>query len=179
MSFFEAFGPGAYVTKIRAGLLRDTGASITPFNSWLFLQGLESLHVRMDRHVENAEKVAKFLESHEKVEWVSYAGLESSPYFELKEKYLPKGASSVFTFGVKGGYEGGKTFIDHVELFSLVANLGDTKSLVVHPASMTHSQLSDDDLKAAGVGKETVRLSVGLENIDDLIADLEKGLEAI
>lgn len=179
LSFFEAFGPGAYVTKIRAGLLRDTGASITPFNSWLFLQGLESLHVRMDRHVENAEKVAKFLESHEKVEWVSYAGLESSPYFELKEKYLPKGASSVFTFGVKGGYEGGKTFIDNVELFSLVANVGDSKSLVVHPASMTHSQLTEEELKAAGVATETIRLSVGLENVDDLIADLEKGLGAI
>lgn len=133
----------------------------------------------MDRHVENAEKVAKFLESHEKVEWVSYAGLESSPYFELKEKYLPKGASSVFTFGVKGGYEGGKTFIDNVELFSLVANVGDSKSLVVHPASMTHSQLTEEELKAAGVATETVRLSVGLENVDDLIADLEKGLGAI
>lgn len=179
LSFVEAFGGAAYTTKIRAGLLRDTGAAITPFNSWLFLQGLESLHVRMDRHVENAEKIAKFLEGHDKVEWVSYAGLESSPYFNLKEKYLPKGASSVFTFGVKGGYEGGKKFIDNIELFSLVANVGDSKSLVVHPASMTHGQLTEDELKAAGVQTETVRLSVGLENVDDLIADLEKGLGAI
>lgn len=179
LSFVEAFGGAAYTTKIRAGLLRDTGAAITPFNSWLFLQGLESLHVRMDRHVENAEKIATFLEGHDKVEWVSYAGLESSPYFNLKEKYLPKGASSVFTFGVKGGYEGGKKFIDNIELFSLVANVGDSKSLVVHPASMTHGQLTEDELKAAGVQTETVRLSVGLENVDDLIADLEKGLGAI
>lgn len=179
LSFAEVFGGAAYTTKIRAGLLRDTGAAITPFNSWLFLQGLESLHVRMDRHVENAEKVASFLESHPKVEWVNYAGLESSPYYDLKEKYLPKGASSVFTFGVKGGYEAGKTFIDNIELFSLVANVGDSKSLVVHPASMTHGQLTEEELEAAGVQTETIRLSVGLENIDDLIADLEKGLEAI
>ncbi len=179
LSFVEAFGGAAYTTKIRAGLLRDTGAAITPFNSWLFLQGLESLHVRMDRHVENAEKIAKYLEDHDKVEWVNYAGLESSPYYDLKEKYLSKGASSVFTFGVKGGYEGGKTFIDNIELFSLVANVGDSKSLVVHPASMTHGQLTEEELKAAGVETETVRLSVGLENVDDLLADLEKGLGAI
>lgn len=179
LSFAEVFGGAAYTTKIRAGLLRDTGASITPFNSWLFLQGLESLHVRMDRHVENAEKIAKFLENHEKVEWISYAGLESSPYYELKNKYIPKGASSVFTFGVKGGYEGGKAFIDNLELFSLVANVGDSKSLVVHPASMTHGQLTEEELLAAGVQTETVRLSIGLENADDLIADLEKGLGAI
>lgn len=179
LSFAEAFGEAAYTTKIRAGLLRDTGASITPFNSWLLLQGLESLHVRMDRHVENAEKVAEYLENHEKVEWVSYAGLESSPYYELKEKYLPKGASSIFTFGVKGGYEGGKTFIEKLELFSLLANVGDSKSLVVHPASMTHGQLTEEELEAAGVQTETIRLSIGLENIDDILADLEKGLEAI
>lgn len=179
LSFVDAFGGAAYTTKIRAGLLRDTGAAITPFNSWLFLQGLESLHVRMDRHVENAEKIANFLENHEKVEWVNYAALESSPYYDLKEKYLPKGASSVFTFGVKDGYEGGRAFIDNIELFSLVANVGDSKSLVVHPASMTHSQLDEEELKAAGVQPETIRLSVGLENVDDLMADLEKGLGAV
>lgn len=179
LSFAEAFGPGAYVTKIRAGLLRDTGAAITPFNSWLFLQGLESLHVRMDRHVENAEKVAEFLEGHDKVEWVEYSGLKSNKYYDLKTKYLPKGASSVFIFGVKGGYEGAKKFIETLELFSLVANLGDSKSLVVHPASMTHSQLNEQELKAAGVSPETIRVSVGLENIDDIIADLEKALGAI
>lgn len=179
LSFSEAFGGAAYTTKIRAGLLRNTGAAISPFNSWLLLQGLESLHVRMDRHVENAEKVAEFLENHEKVEWVNYAGLESSPYYNLKEKYLPKGASAVFTFGVKGGYEGGKSFINNLELFSLLANVGDTKSLVVHPASMTHGQLTEEELEDAGVQAEAIRLSVGIENIDDLLEDLDKGLGAI
>lgn len=177
--FADAFGPGAFVTKVRASLLRDTGASISPFNSFLLVQGLESLHVRMDRHVENAQKIAEYLAEHDKVEWVEFAGLKSSPYYELKEKYLPKGAGAVFTFGVKGGYEAGIKFIESLELFSLLANVGDAKSLVVHPASMTHSQMTEEELAGGGVRPETIRLSVGLEHIDDLIADLEKGFSAI
>lgn len=179
VSFAETFGPAAFTTYIRAGLLRDTGAAISPFNAWLLVQGLETLHVRMERHVENAEKIAKYLQDHDKVEWVSYAGLESSPYYDLKEKYLPKGASSIFTFGVKGGYEAAKTFIESLELFSLLANVGDTKSLIVHPASMTHSQGTEEENIAAGVYPETIRLSIGLENVNDLIADLEQGLASI
>lgn len=179
LSFAETFGPAAFTTYIRAGLLRDTGAAISPFNAWLLVQGLESLHVRMERHVENAEKIAEYLQKHDKVDWVSYAGLESSPYYELKEKYLPQGASSIFTFGVKGGYEDAKTFIESLELFSLLANVGDAKSLVVHPASMTHSQGTEEENAAAGVYPETIRLSIGLENVDDLIADLEQGLASI
>lgn len=177
--FADAFGPAAYTTKIRATLLRDTGASISPFNAWLLVQGLESLHVRMDRHVENAEKVATFLAQHDKVEWVDYAGLESSPYYRLKEKYLPLGAGSIFTFGVKGGYEGGVKFIENLELFSLLANVGDAKSLVVHPASMTHSQLTEEELAEGGIKPETIRLSIGIENVDDIIADLDNALAAI
>lgn len=179
LNFYETFGEAAFTTYIRAVLLRDTGASISPLNSFLFLQGLESLHVRMDRHVENAEKISSFLNGHEKVEWVDYAGLEDSPYYELKEKYLPKGASSIFTFGVKGGYEAGVKFIESLELFSLLANVGDAKSLVVHPASMTHSQLNEEELASGGIKPETIRVSIGLENADDLIADLEQALANI
>jgi len=179
LKFYETFGEAAFTTKIRTSLLRNTGAAISPFNAFLLTQGLESLHVRMERHVENAEKVAKFLENHDKVEWVDFAGLASSEYYELKEKYLPKGAGSIFTFGVKGGYDAGIKFIESLELFSLVANVGDAKSLVVHPASMTHGQLTEEELKAGGVYPETIRLSIGLEHIDDILADLEKGLGAI
>ncbi|MCG1010471.1 O-acetylhomoserine aminocarboxypropyltransferase/cysteine synthase [Salinicoccus sp. ID82-1] len=177
--FTEAFGPAAYAFKIRTTLLRDTGAALSPFNAFLLTQGIETLSLRMERHVENAEKVAAFLESHDKVEWVDYAGLESNRYYALKEKYLPKGASSIFTFGVKGGYEAGKTFIESLELFSLLANVGDAKSLVIHPASTTHSQLSEEQQLTGGVKPETIRLSVGLEHIDDILDDLRKGLDAI
>lgn len=179
LNFVEAFGPVAFTTYIRATLLRDTGAAITPFNSWLFMQGLESLHVRMDRHVENAQKIAEFLEGHEKIEYVEYASLESSPYKALQEKYLPKGAGSIFTFGVKGGREAGLKFVENLEIFSLLANVGDVKSLVVHPASMTHSQSTETQLKEAGIGQETIRISVGIEHVDDLIADLDQALGAI
>lgn len=177
--FADTFGPGAFVTKIRTSLLRDTGASISPFNSFLLAQGLETLALRMERHVENAQKVAEFLNQHDKVEWVDYAGLEDSPYYDLKNKYLPKGAGAVFTFGVKGGLEAGVKFIEALELFSLLANVGDAKSLVVHPASMTHSQLTEEELAHGGVKPETIRISVGIEHIDDIIADLEKGLGVI
>ncbi|WP_271398360.1 O-acetylhomoserine aminocarboxypropyltransferase/cysteine synthase family protein [Salinicoccus roseus] len=177
--FTDAFGPAAYAFKIRTTLLRDTGAALSPFNAFLLTQGIETLSLRMERHVENAKAVAEFLESHDKVEWVDYAGLESSEYHELQKKYLPKGASSIFTFGVKGGYEAGKTFIEALELFSLLANVGDAKSLVIHPASTTHSQLKEDEQLAGGVRPEMIRLSVGLEHVDDIIDDLKKGLDAI
>ena len=177
--FTDAFGPAAYAFKIRTTLLRDTGAALSPFNAFLLTQGIETLSLRMERHVENAKAVAEFLESHDKVEWVDYAGLESSEYNELQKKYLPKGASSIFTFGVKGGYEAGKTFIESLELFSLLANVGDAKSLVIHPASTTHSQLKEDEQLAGGVRPEMIRLSVGLEHVDDIIDDLKKGLDAI
>lgn len=177
--FTEAFGPAALAFKVRTTLLRDTGAALSPFNAFLLLQGLETLSLRVERHVENAEKVAKFLEKHDKVAWVKYAGLPSSEYYDLKEKYLPKGASSIFTFGVKGGYDAGIKFIESLELFSLLANVGDAKSLVIHPASTTHAQLNEEDQLKAGITPETIRVSIGLEHIDDIIADLEKGLDAI
>lgn len=177
--FTEAFGPAALAFKVRTTLLRDTGAALSPFNAFLLLQGLETLSLRVERHVENAEKVAKFLENHDKVEWVKYAGLPSSEYYDLKEKYLPKGASSIFTFGVKGGYDAGIKFIESLELFSLLANVGDAKSLVIHPASTTHAQLNEENQLKAGITPETIRVSIGLEHIDDIIADLEKGLDAI
>ncbi len=177
--FTDAFGPAAYAFKIRTTLLRDTGAALSPFNAFLLTQGIETLSLRMERHVENAKAVAEFLENHDKVEWVDYAGLESSEYHELQKKYLPKGASSIFTFGVKGRYEAGKTFIESLELFSLLANVGDAKSLVIHPASTTHSQLKEDEQLAGGVRPEMIRLSVGLEHVDDIIDDLKKGLDAI
>lgn len=177
--FTEAFQEAAYTAKIRTTLLRDTGASLSPFNAFLLIQGLETLSLRVERHVENAQKVAEYLESHPKVEWVNYAGLPSSKYFNLKQKYLPKGAGSIFTFGVTGGYEAGKKFIESLELFSLLANVGDAKSLVIHPASTTHAQLTEIEQLEAGVRPETIRLSIGIEHIDDIIADLEKGLSAI
>ncbi|WP_281198228.1 O-acetylhomoserine aminocarboxypropyltransferase/cysteine synthase family protein [Staphylococcus schleiferi] len=177
--FSEKFGEAALAFKIRTTILRDTGAAISPFNAFLLTQGLETLSLRLERHVENAEKVAQCLEKHDKVAWVKYACLPTSEYYALKEKYLPKGASSIFTFGVKGGYEAGKKFIEGLELFSLLANVGDAKSLVIHPASTTHQQLTEAEQKAAGIAPETIRLSIGLEHIDDIIADLEKGFAKI
>lgn len=177
--FTEAFKDAAYAAKIRTTLLRDTGASLSPFNAFLLIQGLETLSLRVERHVENAQKVAEYLESHPKVAWVKYAGLSSSKYFNLKQKYLPNGAGSIFTCGVTGGYEAGKKFIESLELFSLLANVGDAKSLVIHPASTTHAQLTDSEQLEAGVRPETIRLSIGIEHVDDIIADLEKGLSAI
>lgn len=177
--FSEKFGDAALAFKIRTTLLRDTGAALSPFNAFQLIQGLETLSLRMDRHVENAEKVAHYLSKHPKVAWVKYAGLPSSRYYDLKNKYLPRGASSVFTFGVKGGYEAGKQFIEALDLFSLLANVGDAKSLVIHPASTTHQQLTEDEQLAAGIAPETIRLSIGLEHIDDIIDDLAKGFAAI
>ncbi len=171
--------PGAgFVTRIRAKVLRDTGAAISPFSAWLLLEGLETLSLRVERHVENAGKVAEYLSRHPKVSSVSYPGLAGSPYHALVQKYLPKGAGSIFSFELAGGRSAARSFIDHLKIFSDLANVGDSKSLVVHPASTTHQQLNEAAQKAAGITPGTVRLSVGLENIDDLLADLEQALNA-
>lgn len=176
ISYTETFGPLAYIIKARVQLLRDIGACLSPFNAFLFLQGLETLHVRMQRHVENALAIAKYLEGHRDVAWVSYPGLPSHPSYELAQKYLPKGAGSVLTFGIKGGLEAGRRFIDSLRLFSLLANVGDAKSLVIHPASTTHQQLDEEGLKDTGVTPDLVRLSIGLEDVEDLIWDLDQAL---
>ena len=178
LKFFENFGDFAFTTKARAVALRDFGPALAPMNAFLTITGIETLHVRMARHVENAQKLAEFLAAHPKVAWVSYAGLKDSPYHALARKYLPKGAGAVFTFGVKGGYEAGIKLVESVRLFSHLANVGDTRSLILHPASTTHRQLTDDQRLAAGAGPDVVRLSVGLELIDDLIRDLDEALTA-
>ena len=178
VSYTEAFGPLAFILKARVQVLRDTGACLSPFNSFLLLQGAETLHLRLERHSENALKVAQFLESHEDVEWVNYPGLESSRYNELAKKYLPNGAGAIVTFGIKGGYEAGKEFINSLNLFSLLANIGDAKSLVIHPASTTHQQLTEEEQHATGVTPELIRLSVGIEDVRDLIADIDHALKA-
>ncbi|MBE6049257.1 MAG: O-acetylhomoserine aminocarboxypropyltransferase/cysteine synthase [Clostridium sp.] len=171
--------PAAFATKVRVQLLRDTGACISPFNSFLLLQGLETLSLRVDRHLENTKKIVEYLESKEEVAWVNYPSLKSSKYYDLAKKYFPKGAGSIFTFGVKGGEEKARQFIDNLEIFSDLANVADSKSLVVHPASTTHQQLTGDDLIAAGVTKDMIRVSVGTENVEDLIEDLEQAFDKI
>ena len=175
LQFHETFGTYGYLMKLRFETLRDLGAAMTPFNAFLFLQGLETLSLRMARHVENAAAVARYLESHELASNVTYPGLPTSRYGALVEKYLPDGAGAVFSFDCRGGREAGKHFIEGVSLWSHLANVGDAKSLMIHPASTTHRQLDDDELRAAGVGPGTIRLSVGLEDLDDLIWDLEQG----
>jgi O-acetylhomoserine (thiol)-lyase len=177
--YTEALGPAAYIGRVRTVLLRNTGAAISPFNSFLILQGLETLALRMDRHVENATAVAHYLKGHPKVKWVNYAGLPDHPGHALIQKYFGGKASGLLTFGVEGGREAGGRFQDAVKLFTRLVNIGDAKSLVCHPASTTHRQLSPDELKKAGVTEDTVRLSVGIEHIDDLIADLEQALAAV
>ncbi len=179
LTFLETFGDFGFTMKARAVALRDFGACLSPANAFYTITGIESLPARMDRHVANAGIVAAFLEAHPKVAWVSYAGLESSPFRELARKYLPKGAGSVFTFGLKGGYEAGVKLVEHVNLFSHLANIGDTRSLILHPASTTHRQLSEEQREAAGAGPDVIRLSVGLETPDDLIDDLERGLAGV
>ncbi|MEI4527425.1 homocysteine synthase [Priestia megaterium] len=176
--YTEAAGEAAYITKARVQLLRDIGAALSPFNSFLLLQGVETLHLRLERHSENALKVAKFLEQHELVQWVNYAGLPSHPSYSLAQKYLPKGQGAILTFGVRGGKNAAAKLIDSVQLFSHLANIGDSKSLIIHPASTTHQQLSKDEQKASGVTPELIRLSVGTEAIDDLLEDLDYALKA-
>jgi len=176
MKFAEVFGPIAFIIKTRVEGLRDLGPCQTPMNSFLFLQGLETLPMRMERHCANAQAVAKHLDSHADVTWVQHAGLSSSPYHALAKKYLPKGAGAVFTFGIKGGYEAGKKFINSLQVFSHLANVGDAKSLVIHPSSSTHQQLSEADQAAAGVTPDMIRLSVGLEDLDDILWDLDQAL---
>ena len=176
LRFYENFGDFAFTTKARAVALRDFGPTMAPMNAFLTITGVETLHVRMERHCANAQKVAAFLAAHPLVAWVSYAGLESSPYYALARKYVPKGAGSVFTFGVKGGYEAGIKLVESVRLFSHLANIGDTRSLILHPASTTHRQLSDEQRSAAGAGPDVIRLSIGLETAEDLIADLDQAL---
>ncbi|MCL5780151.1 MAG: homocysteine synthase [Firmicutes bacterium] len=178
ITYAKDIGLAAYIVKARVQLLRDMGACISPFNAFLLLQGIETLALRMERHVSNAQKVAEFLEGHPNVNWVSYPGLKGHPSYELGKKYLPKGAGAILTFGIKGGLEAGKKFIDSLKIFSHLANVGDAKSLVIHPASTTHSQLSEEALRKAGVSPDLVRLSIGLESIDDLLADLDQALRA-
>jgi O-acetylhomoserine (thiol)-lyase len=179
LSYYETFKEAAYILRLRTALLRDIGACISPFNAFQLLIGLETLSLRVERHVENAKKLTEFLKNHPKVEWVNYPGLADSKYRELAEKYLPKGAGAIFTFGVKGGLESGKKFIHSLELFSHLANVGDAKSLVIHPASTTHQQLDEEAQRKAGVNPELIRVSVGIEGIQDLIDDIANALEQI
>lgn len=174
--YTEALGELAYITKARVQLQRDIGAAVSPFSSFLLLQGLETLHLRMERHSENALQLARFLKQHEHVEWVHHPGLEGDPSYEKAQKYLPKGQGAIFTFGVKGGLEAGRKLINNVQLFSHLANVGDAKSLIIHPASTTHQQLTPEEQEASGVTPELVRVSVGIEDIDDIIADLDRAL---
>jgi O-acetylhomoserine (thiol)-lyase len=178
MNFSEAFGPIAYIIRARVEGLRDMGPCMSPFNAFLFLQGIETLAMRMDRHVANALAVAEYLENHDKVAWVRFPGLKSSPYYALAQKYMPKGAGAVFSFGLKGGYDAGKRLVDSLKLFSHLANVGDARSLVIHPASTTHQQLSAEQQAAAGVTGDMVRLSVGLEDLEDILWDLDQALGA-
>lgn len=174
--YTEAFGPAAYIGRARTVPLRNTGAAISPFNAFLILQGIETLGLRMERHCSNAMAVAKYLESHDKVEWVKYGGLKSSEYYRLARKYTNGTPASLLTFGVKGGYDAAVKFYDKLQIFKRLVNIGDAKSLACHPASTTHRQLTDDELVSAGVTKEMIRLCVGIEHIDDIIADLEQAL---
>lgn len=178
ISYTRDVGAAAFITAVRVQLLRDTGAAISPFNAFLLLQGLETLSLRVERHVENTKKIVDFLVNHSKVEQVNYPSLPDSPYYSMAQKYLPKGAGSIFTFHIKGGAIEARRVIDRLEIFSNLANVADAKSLVVHPATTTHSQLNEDDLLACGVTPNQIRLSIGLENAEDLIDDLKLALEA-
>jgi O-acetylhomoserine (thiol)-lyase len=175
--FYETFGDFGYIMKARVETLRTFGPALSPFNSFLFIQGLETLHLRMERHCSNALAVAKFLKDHPAVTWVNYPGLTDNPYHELAKRYLPKGTGSIFTFGINGGKEAGVRFIESVQLLSHLANVGDAKTLVIHPASTTHRQLTEEEQLTAGVTPDMIRISVGLETIDDIIWDIEQALE--
>ncbi len=177
LSYWDTFGAIAFILKARVQGLRDTGAALSPFSAFLLLQGIETLHLRLERHSQNALTVAQHLEKHPGVEWVNYPGLASSPFKTRAEKYLPNGQGALITFGIKGGYEAGKKLIDSLELFSLVANIGDAKSLVIHPASTTHQQLSAEEQATTGVTPGLVRLSIGIEDVRDILADLDQAIE--
>jgi O-acetylhomoserine (thiol)-lyase len=177
--FAETFGDFGFTMKVRAVALRDYGPTLNPTAAWNLLQGVETLPLRMERHCSNALAAAEWLQNHPKVTWVSYSGLKSSPYYELAQKYTPKGAGAVFTFGLKGGYDAGLAFVDNVNMFSHLANIGDTRSLALHPASTTHRQLTEEQQMASGAGPDVVRLSIGIENINDIIADLDQALAEI
>jgi len=181
LKFYETFGHYGFLMKARTETMRDTGCSLSPFNAFMLLQGLETLSIRMDRHVSNAQQIAKYLEEHPKVAWVAYAGLPDNPFHALAQKYLPKGPGAIFTFGIeaKNPRLAGQQFIESLQLFSHLANVGDARSLVIHPASTTHQQLSDEELVQAGVEAGMVRLSIGLETLEDLLWDLEQALQAI
>ena len=179
VSFTDAAGPAAFVTYIRAILLRDTGATLSPFHAFIFLQGLETLSLRVERHVQNALKIVEYLNNHPQVEAVHHPSLATEPSHELYKKYFPNGGGSIFTFEIKGSEDDAKKFIDHLDIFSLLANVADVKSLVIHPASTTHSQLSAEELADQGIKPNTIRLSIGIENVDDLITALDKAFEAI
>lgn len=179
LTFAETFGDFGFTMKVRAVALRDYGPTLYPTAAWNLLQGVETLPLRMERHCANALGAAKWLERHPKVRWVSYSGLESSPYYALAKKYMPRGAGAVFTFGLEGGYEAGLKFVDEVRLFSHLANIGDTRSLILHPASTTHRQLTPEQQEAAGAGPDVVRLSIGIETLDDIIADLDRALSKV
>ena len=179
LTFAETFGDFGFTMKVRMVALRDYGPTLYPTAAWNLLQGVETLPLRMERHCANALGAAKWLETHPKVRWVSYSGLESSPYYALAKKYMPRGAGAVFTFGLEGGYEAGLKFVDEVRLFSHLANIGDTRSLILHPASTTHRQLTAEQQEAAGAGPDVVRLSIGIETLDDIIADLDRALSTL
>ena len=179
VSFVDAAGPAAFVTYVRAILLRDQGAAISPFAAFLLLQGTETLSLRLERHAENTKKVVEFLKNHPKVQKVNHPSLPDHPDHALYERYFPNGGASIFTFEIKGGQEAAFRFIDHLEIFSLLANVADVKSLVIHPATTTHAQLTEEELLDQGITPSTIRLSIGTEHIDDILADLEKGFAAV
>jgi O-acetylhomoserine (thiol)-lyase len=178
MRYWETFGNFTFIMKARVEMMRDLGACLSPFNSFLFLQGLETLSLRMERHVQNAMAIATWLHEHRFVSWVSYPGLPNSPYYERAQKYLPKGAGAIFTFGIKGGRAAGRRFIEAVKIHSHLANVGDAKSLVIHPGSTTHQQLTDEEQVVAGISPDMIRISIGLESLDDLLWDLDQALTA-
>ncbi len=178
IQYVDTFGKAAYISKLRLTMLRDLGPAMSPFNAFLFIQGLESLHVRMERHCENAQRIAEFLEEHPMVSWVNYPGLKSSSYYELANHYLPRGKGAIIGFGVKGGYEASKKFISSVRLCSHLANILDAKTLVIHPASTTHQQLSEKEQLESGVTKDYIRLSVGIENVEDIMQDIDQALNS-
>jgi len=179
LNFYEKFGQAAFCTRLKAVMVRDLGCTMSPMNAYLTHQGLQTLDVRMERHVKNAEVVAKFLKDHPMVDWIIYPGLEGDKYYELAKKYMPKGASAVMSFGVKGGREAGEKFLENLELCSVVVHVGDIHTSVLHPASTTHRQLSEEAQLAAGIDPGLIRLSVGLENVDDIVADLDQALNKV